>query len=609
METLSLSVLTYLANAIWEVAVVAVAAALADRFVRRAPTRYRHALWVIALAVAALLPLASLPLPYRKKGTIAVTAGDGRTAAELPSSDNSSIGQFDNTPETALHHLPLRSRSSHPLRDDWHLAVNRFLAYALLALYTAFLLFRLSKLVRAWRKTVQLRAAAFHRDLPEPMASIYAQSRSALGWQPSFDPATESPEFLFSSAVSLPVALGALRPAIVFPESLIEKMDSSELTAALAHELAHVRRRDYLVNLFAEMFLLPISFHPLAIFLKRRIDQTRELASDELAAGSLDSSASYARALVSLARRIAVPALAAVQPVGYTLGVLETDNLEERIMKLMDQNSAISKRVVWLSVAFAFILLAGTGLATSMFSVAPSLQQAAIQAPQEENTGGVTGVVTDPIGARMPGAVVTLSSKQKNFQQKVVTTNQEGEYAFQSLAPGMYNLEVQKPSIHARFYRTVLIGPAQQKAEFKGQPYEFAPTQPFVPVVINLAPVNWITVVKAKATPGMAHEPVTPGPNRIRLGSQVEAAKRIGGPLPEYPEEARAKGIEGNVELRAVISVEGNPLSLNVISSPDPALSDAALKAVRQWRYKPTLLNGVPAEVVTDITVRFQLER
>jgi protein TonB len=77
---------------------------------------------------------------------------------------------------------------------------------------------------------------------------------------------------------------------------------------------------------------------------------------------------------------------------------------------------------------------------------------------------------------------------------------------------------------------------------------------------------------------------------------------------PEYPEAARAKGIEGVVLLQAVISTDGEPLSLKVISSPDPSLSKAAEDAVHQWRYEPTLLNGVPIEVVTNVAVRFHLE-
>jgi protein TonB len=79
---------------------------------------------------------------------------------------------------------------------------------------------------------------------------------------------------------------------------------------------------------------------------------------------------------------------------------------------------------------------------------------------------------------------------------------------------------------------------------------------------------------------------------------------------PVYPAAAQSAGIEGSVLLRAVISMQGNLLGVAVINtSVDPELAQAAMNAVNQWQYEPTLLNGVPVEVVTTITVNFRLER
>lgn len=75
-----------------------------------------------------------------------------------------------------------------------------------------------------------------------------------------------------------------------------------------------------------------------------------------------------------------------------------------------------------------------------------------------------------------------------------------------------------------------------------------------------------------------------------------------------YPQGAIDQGVEGTVLMNAVISMEGNILSLRVLNEPDAALAEAALGAVKQWHYRPTLLNGQPIEVVTNVTVRFRLE-
>ena len=76
---------------------------------------------------------------------------------------------------------------------------------------------------------------------------------------------------------------------------------------------------------------------------------------------------------------------------------------------------------------------------------------------------------------------------------------------------------------------------------------------------------------------------------------------------PAYPAEAKAAGAQGSVVLHAIIGTDGNIQSLNVLSSASPLLDQAALDAVRQWTYRPYLLNGTPVEVDTQITVNFTL--
>jgi protein TonB len=95
-------------------------------------------------------------------------------------------------------------------------------------------------------------------------------------------------------------------------------------------------------------------------------------------------------------------------------------------------------------------------------------------------------------------------------------------------------------------------------------------------------------------------------PKRIRVGGQVEAAKLIFKPTPEYPPLAKMARIQGTVRLEAIIANDGTIQDLKVLSG-HPLLVKAALDAVKQWRYQPTLLNGEPVEVVTEIDVNFTL--
>ena len=93
---------------------------------------------------------------------------------------------------------------------------------------------------------------------------------------------------------------------------------------------------------------------------------------------------------------------------------------------------------------------------------------------------------------------------------------------------------------------------------------------------------------------------------RVRLGGNVEDAKLLVRIQPAYPVLAAQTRTQGNVILHAIIGKEGEVSELQVVSG-HPLLVEAALRAVRQWRYSPTLLNGLPVEVETTITVSFVL--
>jgi protein TonB len=94
----------------------------------------------------------------------------------------------------------------------------------------------------------------------------------------------------------------------------------------------------------------------------------------------------------------------------------------------------------------------------------------------------------------------------------------------------------------------------------------------------------------------------------LKISGPIIAAQLISRIEPKYPYIAIQTRREGIVLLHAIISREGQITSLDVLSG-DPLLVGSALDAVKQWRYRPTILNGEPVEVETSITVIFQLRR
>jgi periplasmic protein TonB len=111
---------------------------------------------------------------------------------------------------------------------------------------------------------------------------------------------------------------------------------------------------------------------------------------------------------------------------------------------------------------------------------------------------------------------------------------------------------------------------------------------------------------------GVIGEPVPPPPpppreqTPIRLHSGIRAPQRIVNVTPEYPAIAREAHAEGLVIIEATIDERGNVVRAQVLKSR-PLLDDAALAAVRQWKFTPTLLNGVAIPIVMTVTVNFSL--
>jgi protein TonB len=95
---------------------------------------------------------------------------------------------------------------------------------------------------------------------------------------------------------------------------------------------------------------------------------------------------------------------------------------------------------------------------------------------------------------------------------------------------------------------------------------------------------------------------------RLRVGSGVQAALIINKVIPVYPPLARQTRTSGIVRFTAIIARDGTIQNLTLISG-HPMLVPAATEAVRQWRYRPTLLNGEPVEVIAPIEVIFTLNQ
>jgi len=306
METISRSLLTFLVNSLWQIPLAAAVAALACRFMRQGPARFRHAVWVTALAAALVVPLASLR-----------TAQPADTLQFPPSL--AAPATVPSAPHSAAPAAPAVA----PASASRSISFAATTAEVLLGVFFLFVLLRLALLAWACIRTVRIRGTAQAREIPLRLDRVRRRSEEAFG--------LSGVELLFSAKVSGPVAAGR---TVILPESLLAEPSEDVLTSAIGHEMAHIARHDFACNLLYELLHLPVSFHPAAWLIRRGIERTREMACDELVTHRLMDARVYARSIMSIAT-----AMTAVPRPGYTLGVFDGDILEERIRRLVGQST------------------------------------------------------------------------------------------------------------------------------------------------------------------------------------------------------------------------------------------------------------------------------
>ena len=359
MRTSSQLLLTFLLNACWQIALIAGLAALGSWLLRNSLARYRHWLWVSALCLAFIVP--------------AFTA----TRLLLDTVEQSAAVQANFVAERTPF---LNQTPSAPPAFTWPSTyeLNETLGFALLTLFCGFLLYRIFKLIQAWQATRTIRREAVELEPDDRVTDVISTCEREIGVQP------RAVKVFRSETLPVPVTIGLLHPAIILPESLLREGTKELLTSAIGHEFIHVARRDCLLNFIYELLFVPISFHPAAALLRRRIKQTRELCCDELVAERILNAEVYARSLVKLAS--SAPPLRRLS-VTTTVGIADADILEARIMSLLKKPELKTRwRKLWL-VAVSLLLLVPSLVATAFamrFDVAQDPQEQEAQRKDKE---------------------------------------------------------------------------------------------------------------------------------------------------------------------------------------------------------------------------------
>jgi TonB family protein len=409
-------------------------------------------------------------------------------------------------------------------------------------------------------------------------------------------------EILQSSHPALLATWGYLRPKVILPADA-GRWSDDRARVVLRHELAHIRRGDWAVLVVAEVLRAVYWFNPLVWMACSRVRQESECACDDAVMNAGVEGSEYATHLLELARaltanrRTSFPGLPG-PPSLPASAMARPSSLEGRIRVMLNPSANRSPVTRRVRIATIVVLL---GLTVSIAGLGA---QAFFT---------LSGSVFDATNRTLPDAKLVLTNAASQAKHEV-RSNRTGRFEFVGVPPGDYALEVSIPGFSTFKDKFTVVGNMDRTIELQVGSLEETITvtgsrstpdaspDPASVIARQLALLDLST--RAKARQQATLEKCTEKPAGP-MGGQILAPMRLNSANPTYPDSLRAAGIGGVVKMEAVIGTDGNVQDVRILESPHPDLESAAMEAVLQWQYTPTLLNCVPIEVRMIVTTNF----
>ncbi|HXW08321.1 MAG TPA: M56 family metallopeptidase [Vicinamibacterales bacterium] len=627
-----------------QVGVLALAAGALARLVPIDSAAVRHAWWRVVLLLCLLLPLvqpwhAPRPLlpdvPATDAGlTVTVVANASRLVR------------------------PLREAVTGAQADWWAAGVFVLAAGALLRF--AWIAVGLARLRRLRGAGLRIESAPWTRQLQSVVRV--------------------APEIRYAAGLSQPVTFGVRRPVILLPATLRSRPAHIQ-QAVLAHELWHVRRRDWLFVLIEECLRAVLWFHPGIWWLVSRVQASREEVVDELTVLVTNARRSYLEALLAFADE---PVLAGTSPFARRRHLFER-------MLLISKEAVMSSRRIVASCAVMLTALAGAGWYGAGAFPLVAHSQGLVQSPPRDHRPGAarpassrelelqTALASEASVATfielarlqedrgaLAEAEATLLALRQAHPQKAESYHVLARFYGRAgqadrAAAALEDAAALNPSdprghqVVATFYEEAVrkgtLTPAERAAYIalgiRAADRALAADPDFVDALVykNIllrhqaatetdAPRKQALIAEADALRSRAFElrpppPPPPAPaagargttappppppppppggrEPVRVGGTIRPPTKIKDARPVYPDDAKAAGIHGVVILEALINESGGVIWTRVLRSV-PMLDKAAIDAVTQWEFAPTLLNGEPVPVIMTVTVNFTLQ-
>jgi beta-lactamase regulating signal transducer with metallopeptidase domain len=548
--------MTLLLEAAVKISLVIALGLIAATVLRRRPAALRH--WMLATAIAAAL-MTPLLMGLAPSWSLPVDAATDVASQVTPSPQAARPGGrvgITTTVQSIATSTPAAAPAFNP-------------ATVLVAIWMVGVAVNLAGLaIGLWRlRQIAGRATAVH-------SGPWAESARELAEH--FD-LRRPVQLLQSDEPALLVTWGLITPKVLLPAGA-PSWDADRIRVVLAHELAHVQRHDWIVQIGSELLRSACWFNPLVWFASSRLRLESERACDDAVVNLGVSGGDYAQHLLDLARqfgraRHAFPAVAIVP---------RPSSLERRVTAML--NAHLNRGPVSRATRLATVaLLLAAALPIVLFA--------------QNRFSTISGSIVDPSGAVLPGTTVVAIDTARGVRHEVLT-NRAGRFEIVGLPDGPYVLEAGVPGFET----------FDQKLTLDGQDVNRDITLEVGSLEETISVTRGGNLPPFEGQRFVAPRPATCGPSTsqaatgtVRVGGQIRQPRKIRHVSPVFPEGSPI----GLVRMDAVIGIDGLVQETKVTNDAPPALARAAVDAVRQWEFDPTLLNCLAIPVRMTVTVDF----
>lgn len=405
----------------------------------------------------------------------------------------------------------------------------------------------------------------------------------------------------YIAGAAQPVTFGLRKPVVVLPDSLrSQPVEIRE--AVLAHELVHVQRRDWAWVLLEEAARAVFWFHPAVWWLISHIQLAREEVVDALAVARTGRRRAYVEALMAFADGL---------PLTPAPAFARRRHLFRRMVLISTEDVMTAKRLVISAVAIVAVMAIGGWYVVNAFPLVETTAGQILQktpGPLESAAKPITPANPIPRRVQHESPQYPPEAASENAWVSItlrLTIDASGSVAEARVTESRLRLGDGVTSLNdersQHVYDAVVSAAVNAIADWRYEAPVNAPIS--LDTTLFFAPSLPVSDTPA-AAPRSTKRQVDD--KALRVGGNVRPPTKIKDVRPVYPPDAQEAKIQGVVIAEVRINEQGGVDDVQILRSI-PALDGAALDAIRQWEFVPTLMNGVPTPIIMVVTVQFSL--